>query len=384
MVACLCWLGSHADGFGAIRVLLNNYQANCPIIDGDHLAFGDDVHVEVLAGPVGWMRLPVLIATNRTGAIQFREPGFFDAGIGVLQEQGEWEWIDVTIRAWKGTEDFDSALKRDSYFWTQRTGSFPPNTNASAPVALSSPTIRYLWIDAPFFEGITAVLPFVRGKGQVEGWPALPYYCDSWLDTCPTVGRFIIHAIADPGSRFVGWGGFSRSTNEWLQIDYQLGSVLAPLLATFEPVWRLQVDVPFGGWVTNVPAEREYLDGTHVELSAIPRPNFKFSNWAGDLVPTNPIITLQMLTNTTLVAHFEPTTSPLLVIQSTGTGDGWVSNRFGFTLLGEKGKRYAVETSPDFTNWTPVTNLFASNTVSRLIDRPTGNRARFYRAVSFE
>ena len=108
------------------------------------------------------------------------------------------------------------------------------------------------------------------------------------------------------------------------------------------------------------------------------------SRVAQQLVSTNPVISLQILSNTALVAHFQPATSPLLVVQSGGTGDGWVSNRFGFTLLGEKGKRYGVETSPDFTNWTPVANLLASNTVSRLIVRPIGNRARFYRAVSFE
>ena len=81
VLAILCWLGSPDGGFGAIRVWLNNYQANWPIIDWDHLAFGDDVHVEVMAGPVGGMLLPVLIATNRTGLIKFNETSNLKPGL---------------------------------------------------------------------------------------------------------------------------------------------------------------------------------------------------------------------------------------------------------------------------------------------------------------
>jgi hypothetical protein len=204
-----------------------------------------------------------------------------------------------------------------------------------------------------------------------------------------------LHAMPEPGFRFVNWRGkiwdYSlvtpkgprilnlSSTNDWL--DFTLGIGAANVLAVFEPAWRLQTKVPFGGWITSNPP-RDYIDpGTEVALTAIAKPGFEFSEWAGDVSGTNAIIRMKMTNDFTAIANFRAAVTPQLVLQSKEFGDGVSSNVFGFTLLGEVGGNYRIEASGDLTNWIVFRHIRTTNGSVRFNDILDSKRiSKYYRA----
>lgn len=205
-----------------------------------------------------------------------------------------------------------------------------------------------------------------------------------------------LHAIPDSGYRFVNWNAticdpdispgiahfnylYLYSTNEWLDFEFKWGA--SEILATFEPGWRLQVNVPFGGWVTNNPPGLDYASDAHVTLTAAAKPNFVFSGWTGDFTGTNPVATVKMTTNLTITANFQPTSTPQLVLQPSDAGNAASSNRFGFALLGTPGGSYSIESSPDLTHWSVFAHLTATNAIIPFTDALSKNGgAKYYRA----
>jgi len=387
--------GSSAPGRDA-AVWLNNYDANCPIIDADDLAFGDDFGVQVWGGPVGGVLRPVVMETSGTSIVKLKEPGFFNAGIGIIPAfPDDQNQADFIIRVWKGAPAYELAgIVMQSARWTQTTGAYPLSSNSTPPAALQIPE-PLLWLEQAPFALLTTVLTPVRGAGKVELYPPSPYSEDlpATLRPWPPPGPVSLHAVPDPGYRFVNWIG-SRpdpnmglpikvdETNEWFKFELPMGT--AVIVATFEPGPWLKVNATYGGWVTNQPSGTHFTPGTAVKLTAIPNPDFAFSSWSGDVVSTNPVITINMVTNTTLTALFRPLFTPVLLVRPEN-GDGVLANRFGFTLLGEVGQRYQIERSPDLAHWTLFAQIAALTNLTQVSDTTISNRPyQYYRARKTE
>lgn len=387
--------GTPSSLLGAAAVLLNNYSANCPIIDVDHFAFDPGLpgqekpYLRVLGGAVGGMLSPILVVTNNSSVIPFKEPGYFDAGVGTIAglndgNQAEFEIQIVNSVAWPGR-----TLQIGK--WTQPTGSWPGNSEALPALQIPIPI---LWAACADCQIVPTVVTLCRGKGRIEMIPPWPYgepfspFTQPW----PPPGPATVHAVPDPGFRFARWVGgnpnpniccglsvfWQEDTQDWL--DFVLQGVPVILIATFEPSWNLRINCPFGGWVTNNPPGSEFAPGTEVKLSATAKPNFEFTHWTGDATGTNRSILVAMTTNLVVSANFRATLTPQLIVQASGSGDGIASNGFNFTLLGKLGHHYSLESSADLTNWALSSDMTATNSVNAVQDAsfPAASQ-RFYR-----
>ena len=121
-------------------VRLNNRDANQPIYDNNLQtpAFGPEYYVEVLAGPVGGVLSPITLAGSTETHFPFTEPGYFDAGVGIIPGVMDGGPADFMIRAWKKSADF--VADGLSAKWTQLTGSWNPVSGS--PDAASTPVLK--------------------------------------------------------------------------------------------------------------------------------------------------------------------------------------------------------------------------------------------------
>ena len=378
---------------GAAAVWLNNYYAQCPIIGDAQLAVDETYHIEVLGGALGGVLVSVLPLTNQTSGIGFTEPGYFDGGIDLVPGLADGQQAEFQIHAWKRNQPWSTG--RYSAHWTQATGAYPATNNSPAPMELRIPG-RLFWVEQWSYEDIVTVLLPISGKGRVEVSPRVPYF-DRYdpgyltptspppaLKPWPPPEYISLHAVPDPGYVFVRWTaqipfhGEDVSTND--DFGFGLAHGTAVVLATFKRAWKLQVEVPFGGWVTNSPSALDYIDGAEVSLEATARPDFEFAGWTGDITSIDPNISVKIRTNTTLVTNFRPVTLPALVVRPPAWGDGVFSNGFGFSLLGEVGKRYRIDFSPDLTNWLLFSEATATSSITPLRGLSiSDHRQRFYR-----
>lgn len=377
-----------SQSLGDVRVALNNYDADCPIIDQNQLA-AEGAYIEALIQLNGSPFMPLVFDTNGNSRISMKEPGYFDAGVvsieDLLRSLGGGSVANFQVRAWDGGPTYQSANLLKSAIWTQPLNIPAEGTNEPEPLKLNIP-YEWIWIVCWDCEQVYAA---ARGHGKVEidmpppGPPEFPGLPDThW-------GVVTLRAVADPGYYFVNWKGngwdfqghsetyYANSSTFWF--NYSKGA--AQFLATFAPACHLHVNVPFGGWVTNNPPGIDYAPGTQVTLTATAKPNFKFSGWTGDITGTNPVAMVTLNSNLTVTANFQTLVTPLLVLPPASSGGGMSTNGFGFLLLGELGGKYTVESSHDLRDWRPFTHIIATNSIVPLLSPfPTNDTPQYFRA----
>ena len=397
-------LAAQVNLLGDAAVRLNNYTANWPIVNGVQFAFDAEwgmgkPYVEVFGGPLGGWLAPIIPANTNSSAIPFKEPGFFDAGIGMVPNvvaggPAEFE-IKIFNFGWY-PEAFGDGMSLVR--WTQLTGSWPLTDHSLAPPPLQIPG-GFAWVLCEECRFTAVVVALVHGQGKIEIFPPPPdgENLQPFATPWPPPGPVSLHAIPEPGNRFVHWMGTMRDPNAFLGmmprqeriaidspepwLDFELKIEPAILIANFEPSWHLGVSAPFGGCVTNCPGGYDFPPDTEVQLTATAKPHFAFTHWTGDVTGTNRSIQVAMTTNLTVTAHFRAVLTPQLIVQPPASGDGIAANRFHFTLLGEVGRHYLVEFSPDLQNWSLATEITATNSVNPLDEIGFSRNARgFYRA----
>ncbi len=381
--------------WGAPSVLLENRTADCPILFGDDLALPGECFAVIDWRWAGSQWGSVVVATNGSRVIPLNQPGFFDAGVGLLTPapdfvEGETYLCFFEMRVWCGNPNYEySGWGEGPIAWMQ------PITYSTNGVLSPLRIDRfYIWInpcvDCQYGQYIYSE---VLGKGKIVIYPeGTASYQHPW----PPWGPVSLHAVPESGYRFANWRGrycdpnyFSAigalshievfSTNEWF--DFPFGQGTAVFVAKFVPGWHLETAVPYGGSIAQTPEGTDFDPGTEVTLTARPRPNFAFSHWSGDAQGTNPTVTLKLDTNRTAVAHFTPTAAPQLIVQSRDAGDGVSTNGFRLTLLGIPGQTYRVDYSPNLSQWFTSTQLTATNSVNPILDTaPLSEPRRFYRA----
>jgi len=141
LVAALTVVGGTASCFGAATVLLNNYDANFPILFNGANAPVDGTYIQLIGGPVGGTLAPVTQAKPGSTASVFgmTEPGFFDSEVGVVPGVTSGD-AQLQLIAWRGSADLASATDVGrSAVWTQSTGSWDPA--AQPPAAPTGPAM---------------------------------------------------------------------------------------------------------------------------------------------------------------------------------------------------------------------------------------------------
>ncbi len=170
-IGCL-WLvlpGFGSSLHGAALVRLNNYDANVSIKLLWLQTPPPNLFFEVLGGPVAGPFLPVVPfgATNSIiwGAGTGAEPGFFDAGIGVVPGVEDGALAVLILRAWVGApaSTCDSAEIKGLVRWVQETGGWNPD--AAPPEIPEAPSLQIPG------SGVLLLALFCRTDQVITGWP---------------------------------------------------------------------------------------------------------------------------------------------------------------------------------------------------------------------
>jgi hypothetical protein len=152
-------------------VQLNNYTALMPVYYQEigKLAYGNDFYIEVLGGAAGESG-PGLFPITPVGAsspiIRLKEPGFFDAGIGIISGVRDYADANLAVRGWYGSPTFEEAAllanAGETITWSQITGFWDPNSGL-LPTGPALEMISPLKIGVPIPEPTTLALAIVGG-----------------------------------------------------------------------------------------------------------------------------------------------------------------------------------------------------------------------------
>lgn len=125
--------------FADATVKLNNYDSQMPIyyLQSGNLAGqtidGYTVYVQVMASYVGGIWTPVEIAGTTTSIFELKEPGYFDAGVGVIPGGKTDAFYTFYVHTWVGTTTPDtSGIQAYSAHWDQAVGTWDPNSGLPA------------------------------------------------------------------------------------------------------------------------------------------------------------------------------------------------------------------------------------------------------------
>ena len=127
---------------------------------------------------------------------------------------------------------------------------------------------------------------------------------------------------ASPGSTVsIVWQGLQYSTTySWyVKVSDGIATITSPtwtFTTKAKPQYTLTVSVnpANAGTVSMNPADGVYEEGTIVTLTAIANEGYVFAYWSGDASGTNPTIQITMDSNKTIIANFEVTNHPPVVI----------------------------------------------------------------------
>ncbi len=123
-------------------------------------------------------------------------------------------------------------------------------------------------------------------------------------------------ATPDSGYRFVGWSGAisSDSTTDSVRVDSNTA-----ITATFIPQYQLAASVVGSGSVSFSPDTTGgaiYDSATVITLTAIPDSGQVFSGWSGDLLSSANPDSIQLDSNTTIIATFQEYIAPTLNLKA--------------------------------------------------------------------
>jgi exo-beta-1,3-glucanase (GH17 family) len=154
------------------------------------------------------------------------------------------------------------------------------------------------------------------GQGTTNPSPGVHYYRKGATVT--------VLAIPDSGWRFKNWTGDITGTSSphILTIDGN-----KTITANFELIpppqqYLLTVQTDGQGTTDPPPGSYQYLEGSEVEITAIPDSGWQLSHWSGDASGTDSTITVTMDSDKTITANFEliPPPQKYLTIKKNGMG----------------------------------------------------------------
>ena len=125
------------QAMGDATIRLNNKDAQMPIFlrhVGTLATPADQIYIQVLAGPAGGTLIAVTPIGATTSVIELSEPGYFDAGVGIIPGIGDGKVVDCRIQLWQPLPDwtglprYEAGTSQWITKWTQRSGSWDPQS----------------------------------------------------------------------------------------------------------------------------------------------------------------------------------------------------------------------------------------------------------------
>jgi hypothetical protein len=171
IIQCGLMAALTTQAYADATVRLNNYDSLMPVYYQrvGNLASGDDFYIEVWGGPVGsgWTTmLPIIPVGATTPTIKLKEPGYFDAGIGVIRFVFENGPVTLGVRGWYGYPTYQQAasagLSGQSLEWGQLAGSWDPQSGLT-PTGPLLEMISPLEIGYPLPEPSSLMLAILGG-----------------------------------------------------------------------------------------------------------------------------------------------------------------------------------------------------------------------------
>lgn len=173
IIPLLLFLGLPSKALAQARILLNNYDSDCPIVD---YSYGTgDVFVEIDYECFD-LRLFGTVQVEATGAttMKVNELGFFDGGVGIIPDLPTGKGmvgVDFRMKVWSGGEKFEwGSSTRTETSWYQWVDLSANTTNNVVPCSLKipGPVIWLLCTDCIIEQ---YVFTAIKGKGKVELYP---------------------------------------------------------------------------------------------------------------------------------------------------------------------------------------------------------------------
>jgi hypothetical protein len=204
-----------------------------------------------------------------------------------------------------------------SRFLSQTPSHFTMGFKDSVELAAMSNTINSAYRDvavtlsAPESQAPYSLTIDKQGSGQVTVNPDKAEYAYG--------EQAELQAIASPGWAFSKWIGSLTGVDPNPTIVFKSDKKIT---AVFEEMYELTINIDGGGDVTTNPEKAFYFNGDEITLQAVANPGWKFKEWSGDLVGTNPNPTIIVTKDTQITAVFEQKQYTLTV---TTLGDGLVT-----------------------------------------------------------
>jgi sugar lactone lactonase YvrE len=186
-------------------------------------------------------------------------------------------------------------------------------------------------------------------------------------------------ALPGSGNYFAAWGNAASSTNNPLL--FQITNANPTVSCAFGPLpagqSALSVTIDGRGRVLPTPRPNRFNVAQTVTLIAVPDPDQSFLGWSGDAVGSHTNIIVSMNQSKAVIANFtarpELTLGPCL--------GGWSPDGFQFTLTGDIGALYSIETSANTWNWTPLVTITNHFGISQILNPFPNFQQRFYRVI---
>lgn len=180
-----------------------------------------------------------------------------------------------------------------------------------------------------------------------------------------------VRADAAKGWGFAGWSGSAAGLENPITVPVTTNTALT---AVFKPLWTLAVRATAGGAVEVAPNQAEYLEGTALTLTPLPKPFYRFAGWTGAVVSTNAPLEFSIRTNSVIEAAFEP--AHWLSLNKTVD----ISQGAWLGLHGLDNLPYVIEVSSGLEFWTPLATVTNRVGQSEYLDtQASGLSRRFYR-----
>lgn len=159
------------------------------------------------------------------------------------------------------------------------------------------------------FKRLFTITSSLTGQGVVILSPPQPHYVEG--------ATVIVTARSSAGYRFTGWGGDLSGTNN--PAPFKIDSD-KNIVANFAAARTLTTLASPGGAIQRIPDLSGYLDGDHVQLTALPDPGFAFAGWAGDASGSNNLLSLTIHGDCSVIAQFVDRQAPVITLFTPTSG----------------------------------------------------------------
>jgi len=178
------------------------------------------------------------------------------------------------------------------------------------------------------------------------------------------------------GYGFVSWVGDAAGSSPTVTITMDSGKIVMARFRLIEHRLTTAASPAQGGSVS--PGDGDYIQGSSVELRAIPAPGYEFVGWSGDAMGQGPATTITMDSDKSAVANFQIAEYLLTTTVSPAEG-GEISPTGG---LYDNGSRLTLTATPapgyEFIGWSGDANG-QSPTVTVTMDTAKSVGAEFER-----